>query len=221
MDIRVAVATAVMIDSDAPLDAAVEGATEPGPLPIARVPVFVPSAAAASPASRIRLDTSLRRWFSRNLGVWRSRRLYFFADDEVLRVDMFLKVELFHEPIEGEAGYRFTWWPEQAYDFFQRKPRFVPEGTMEAFLCGHQLRRSRGYLCGSPTKSQIRQVDEHEVIFESHYLEWDILEHIRLVDQDRFRARSIYSWRDGVLELAEIHHESRVDPPIAPPAHLA
>jgi hypothetical protein len=221
MDIRVAVATAVMIDSDAPLDAAVEGATEPGPLPIARVPVFVPSAAAASPASRIRLDTSLRRWFSRNLGVWRSRRLYFFADDEVLRVDMFLKVELFHEPMEGEAGYRFTWWPEQAYDFFQRKPRFVPEGTMEAFLCGHQLRRSRGYLCGSPTKSQIRQVDEHEVIFESHYLEWDILEHIRLVDQDRFRARSIYSWRDGVLELAEIHHESRVDPPIAPPAHLA
>jgi hypothetical protein len=221
MDIRVAVATAVMIDSDAPLDAAVEGATEPGPLPIARVPVFVPSAAAAPPASRIRLDTSLRRWFSRNLGVWRSRRLYFFADDEVLRVDMFLKVELFHEPIEGEAGYRFTWWPEQAYDFFQRKPRFVPEGTMEAFLCGHQLRRSRGYLCGSPTKSQIRQVDEHEVIFESHYLEWDILEHIRLVDQDRFRARSIYSWRDGVLELAEIHHESRVDPPIAPPAHLA
>mgnify|MGYP003337394422 CR=1 FL=1 len=172
-------------------------------------------------ASRIQLDSGLRRWFSRNLGLWRSRRLYFFADGEALQVDMMLRVEAFSEPIEGEAAYRFSWWPENDYAFFERQPRFVPSGTMEAYLCGHQLRRSRGYLCGSPTKSQIRQVDEHEVIFESHYLEWDILEHIRLVDQDRYRSRSIYSWRDGVLELAEIHHESRLeggDQPLAEPA---
>ena len=162
-------------------------------------------------ASRIQLDSSLRRWFSRNLGLWRSRRLYFFADGEALRVDMMLRVETFSEPIEGDAAYRFTWWPEQDYDFFERKPRYVATGTMEAYLCGHQLRRSRGYLCGSPTKSQIRQVDEHELIFESHYQEWDILEHIRLVDQDRYRARSIYSWKDGELELVETHHEIRVE----------
>jgi hypothetical protein len=62
-------------------------------------------------ASRIQLDSSLRRWFSRNLGLWRSRRLYFFADGEALRVDMMLRVETFSEPIEGEAAYRFTWWP--------------------------------------------------------------------------------------------------------------
>jgi hypothetical protein len=86
---------------------------------------------------------------------------------------------------------------------------------MEAYLCGHQLRRSRGYLCGSPTRSQIRQVDEHELIFESHYQEWDIIEQIRLVDQDRYRARSIYSWRDGILDLAEIHHEIRIEEPVA------
>lgn len=166
--------------------------------------------------SRIRLDSTMRRWFSRNLGLWRSRRLYFFADGDVLRVDMMLRVETFSEPVEGEAAYRFTWWPDQSFDFFEKKPRFVPEGTMEAYLCGHQLRRSRGYLCGSPTKSQIRQVDEHEMIFESHYLEWDILEQIRLVDQDRYRSRSIHSWRDGVLELAEIHHEIRVEGAGAP-----
>ncbi|MFM7362559.1 MAG: hypothetical protein ACKO25_12220 [Cyanobium sp.] len=185
---------------------------------IPRVPVCVPTpppAGAGGGGSRIQLDSSLRRWFSRNLGLWRSRRLYFFADEDVLRVDMFLKVEMFSEPVEGEAAYRFTWWPEQEYGFFEKKPRFVPSGTMEAYLCGHQLRRSRGYLCGSPTRSQIRQVDEHELIFESHYQEWDILEHIRLVDQDRYRARSIYSWRDGVLELAEIHHEIRVEESVA------
>ena len=170
-----------------------------------------PGSGARAPESRIRLDSNLRRWFSRNLGLWRSRRLYFFADGEALRVDMMLRVETFSQPIEGDAAYRFTWWPEQDYAFFDRKPRYVPTGTMEAYLCGHQLRRSRGYLCGSPTRSQIRQVDEHELIFESHYQAWDILEHIRLVDQVRYRARSIYSWQDGVLELAETHHEIRVE----------
>jgi hypothetical protein len=165
----------------------------------------------AAMPGRIRLDNSLRRWFHRNLGLWRSRRQYFFPDDEVLRVDMLLRVEAYDGPIEDEARYRFTWWPEKEYDFFERKPRYVREGTMEATLCGHQLRRDRAYLCGSPTRTQIRQVDEHELVFESHYQEWDILEHIRLVHQDQYRARSIYSWRDGVLELAEMHHEERLE----------
>jgi hypothetical protein len=169
------------------------------------------SASAALPRPRIQLDSNLRRWFARNLGLWRSRRLYFFADGEALRVDMMLRLETFSEPVEGDAAYRFTWWPEQEYEFFDKKPRYVPSGTMEAYLCGHQLRRSRGYLCGTSTKSQIRQVDEHELIFESHYQEWDILEHIRVIDQDRYRSRSIYSWKDGVLDLAETHHEIRVE----------
>ena len=162
-------------------------------------------------APRIQMDTGVRRWFSRNLGLWRSRRQYFFADDECLRVDMMLRVETFSEPVEGEAAYRFTWWPEKEYGFFDQKPRYVRDGRMEAYLCGHQLRRSRGYLCGSPTRTQIRQVDEHEMVFESHYQQWDIIEHIRLVDQDRYRSRSIYSWFDGELELAETHHEIRVE----------
>jgi hypothetical protein len=170
-----------------------------------------PPAAAGAARSRIQLDSSLRRWFGRNLGLWRSRRTYFFPDDEVVRVDMRLRVESFSEPVEGDAAYRFTWWPEKEYDFFDRHPRYSREGTMEAYLCGHQLRRSSSFHCGTPNKSQIRQVDEHELVFESHYLEWDILEHIRLVDQDRFRARSIYSWRDGALALSEIHHEIRLE----------
>jgi len=169
------------------------------------------SPGSALPRPRIQLDSNLRRWFARNLGLWRSRRLYFFADGEALRVDMMLRVETFSEPVQGDAAYRFTWWPEQEYEFFDKKPRYVPSGTMEAYLCGHQLRRSRGYLCGTSTKSQIRQVDEHELIFESHYQEWDILEHIRLIDQDRYRSRSISSWKDGVLDLAETHHEIRVE----------
>jgi hypothetical protein len=184
-------------------------------VPTDRVPLIVkPKAPALSgPATPLRHDNSLRRWFARNLGLWRSRRLYFFADEEVLQVDMMLRVESFEEPAQGESAYRFSWWPEEEHGFFERRPRYIPEGTMEAYLFGHQLRRSRGYLCGSPTRSHIRQVDEHELGFTSHYQEWDILEHIRLVDQDRYRARSIHSWRNGVLELAETHHEIRVEGP--------
>jgi len=165
----------------------------------------------AGRGSRIQLDSTLRRWFNRNLGLWRSRRQYFFPDDEVLRVDMLLRLETFEDQAEAEPRYRITWWPEKEYDFFDIKPRYVREGVMDASLCGHQLRRNRGYLCGSPIKSQIRQADEHELVFESHYQQWDILEHIRLVDQDRFRARSIYSWCDGNLELVEMHHEIRLE----------
>jgi hypothetical protein len=57
---------------------------------------------------------------------------------------------------------------------------------------------------------QRRQVDEHETILESHYQQWDILEHIRLVDQDRYRYRAIYSWENGDLSIVEHHHEIRL-----------
>ena len=177
--------------------------------------------ASAGVRSRVQLDSNLKRWFGRNLGLWRTRRLYFFSDGEDLRVDMMLRVEAFREPAEGEpaegdAAYRFSWWPEQDYSFFENNTICVAEGTMEVYLCGHQLRRSRGYLCGKAIDSQIRQVDEHELIFESHYDQWRILEQIRLVDQDRYRSRSIYSWKAGLLEMMATHHEIRVEEAGAP-----
>lgn len=174
-----------------------------------------------APRPRIQLDSNTRRWFARNLGLWRSRRLYLFEDGEALRLDMMLRVEIFSEPLEGDAAYRFTWWPEQEFGFFDKKPRYVPSGTMKANLCGHQLSRSSGYFSGDPATSQIRQVDEHELIFESHYQEWHILEHTRLVDQDRYRSRSIYSWKNGALDVAETHHEIRVEEAGAPIPHDA
>jgi len=183
-------------------------------LPHGKVPLIIPAAQPTEgPPGRIRLDNNLRRWFSRNLGLWRSRRLHYFSDGEVLRLDMLLRVETFEEPSEGDAAYRFSWWPEQEFDFFERKLHFAREGTIEASLSGHQLRGNCGYLCASPTRSQIRQVDEHELIFESHDQNWDIIEQIRLLDQDRYRSRSIYSWQDSVLELAETHHEIRLEGP--------
>ena len=84
----------------------------------------VPSPPVPSPPvqPRIQLDSNLRRWFARNLGLWRSRRVYFFLNEEPLRVDMMVRVEAYQEPVEGDAAYRFTWWPEQEFDFFEKKP---------------------------------------------------------------------------------------------------
>ena len=171
-----------------------------------------PAAATTGPVrSRIQLDSNLKRWFGRNLGLWRSRRLYFFGDAEVLRLDMLERVEMYSEPSHGEAAYRLSWWPEESYDFFKIKPQFSSMGCVDAYLCGHQLRRSMDVVAGIPIKSQIRQVDEHEVILESQDHDLHVIEHIRLVDQDRYRSRSIYCWRDSQLELSEIHHEIRLE----------
>ena len=181
-----------------------------------RVPLTVPGHASDSPS--IQVDSNLRRWFSRNLGVWRSRRQYLFSDDQVMHLDMNLKMEAFAEPQAGETRYRFSWWPEagQSDEFFARKPWYEREGVMEATLWGHQLQRSRGYLNADPVRTRLRQVDEHETILESHYQQWDILEHIRLVDQDRYRYRAIYSWENGELAIVEHHHEIRLKDPLPP-----
>lgn len=180
-----------------------------------RVPRDEPGPSTSPPrGSRIQLDSSLRRWFSRNLGLWRSRRLYFFSgEEEGLRLDSFLRIESYEHPVEGEAAYRFSWWPERDFGFYARKPQYQAEGRLDAYLCGHQLRCSRGPFSDLPMRSQIRQVDEHELILGSQHQAWDIEQHIRLIDQDRFRACSTFSWRNGVLDITETHHEIRLEGP--------
>ncbi|TGG92242.1 MAG: hypothetical protein ERJ67_06190 [Aphanocapsa feldmannii 277cV] len=158
------------------------------------------------------LDRVMRRWFGRNLGLWSSKRRYDFRDGQSCMLEVILRIEAFKDPMKGDACYRFSWFPAAgSQKFFDQNPRYVPSGTMEAYLSGHRLHRSHSYLCGAPVQSRIRQVDEHEVIFQSIYMEWDIIEHIRLVDDDRYRARSIYSWRNSELELVELHHETRLE----------
>ena len=99
----------------------------------------------------------------------------------------------------------------------RRNLTYEREGTIEATLWGHQLLRSREYLSDSPLKTNIRQVDEHESIFGTHYEQWHIHEHNRLIDRDRYRSRAIYSWADDELKIVEHHHEIRLEgaaPPV-------
>ena len=110
-------------------------------------------------------------------------------------------------------SYRFNWWCEDQKDFFIKKPNYKSEGEITARLQGHQLIRDCAYLSDSSGISNIRQVDEHELIFESNYDNWHVLEHTRLIDQDKFRSRTIYSWFNDKLKIVENHHETRIKNP--------
>ena len=159
----------------------------------------------------ISLNSNLKRWFSRNIGSWRSNRTYFFNDGQKsFNLTMNISIQALENKNEWESHYKFTWYPEKKYNFFEENPQYKEEGEMEAYLKGHQLFRGGFYLSNASGISNIRQVDEHEMIFESSYEDWYILEHTRLVDSDNYRFRVIYSWNKNKLKIVENHHEIKI-----------
>ena len=162
---------------------------------------------------RINFDANLRRWFARNIGLWQSRRQYFFDNEKAVNLDMFINVEKLIQKNPEFESYRFRWWCEDKKDFFIKRPTYKSEGEIIARLQGHQLFKESSYLSDSSGISNIRQVDEHELIFESNYDSWNVIEHTRLIDQDRFRSRVIYSWCNDQLKIVENHHEIRIKNP--------
>ena len=162
---------------------------------------------------RIDFDSNLRRWFGRNTGLWHSKRQYFFDEEKPINLEMYINVSKLIQSDSKFESYRFKWWCEDEKDFFIKRPTYKSEGEITARLHGHQLIRDCSYLSDSPSLSNIRQVDEHEMIFESNYDDWHVLEHTRLIDQDKFRSRTIYSWFKDKLKIVENHHEIRVKNP--------
>ena len=162
---------------------------------------------------RIDFDSNLRRWFGRNIGLWHSKRQYFFDEEKAINLEMYINISKLNQIDLEFESYRFNWWCEDQKDFFIKKPTYKSEGEITARLQGHQLIRDCSYLSDSSGISNIRQVDEHELIFESNYDNWHVLEHTRLIDQDKFRSRTIYSWFNDKLKIVENHHEIRMKNP--------
>ena len=162
---------------------------------------------------RIDFDSSLKRWFGRNIGLWHSKRQYFFDEEKAINLEMYINVDRLIQSDSEFESYHFKWWCEDKKDFFIKRPTYKSEGEIIARLQGHQLIRDCSYLSDSPGISNIRQVDEHELIFESNYDNWYVLEHTRLIDQDKFRSRTIYSWFKDKLKIVENHHEIRIKNP--------
>jgi len=159
----------------------------------------------------ISLNSNLKRWFSRNIGLWKSNRTYFLEEGgKTYNLCMNINIQTIENENEWESHYKFTWYPEKKYKFFEENPQYKEKGEMQAFLRGHQLIRENFYLSDINGISNIRQVDEHEMIFESSYQDWYILEHTRLVDSDNYRFRVIYSWNKNKLKIVENHHEIKI-----------
>ena len=159
----------------------------------------------------ISLNSNLKRWFSRNIGLWKSNRTYFLEDKKkTYNLCMYINVEAVEAKKEWESHYKFTWYPEKKYSFFDENPKYKEKGEMQAFIKDHQLIRENFYLSNIDGISNIKQVDEHEMIFESAYEDWYILEHTRLIDEDNYRYRIIYSWNKDKLKIVENHHEIKI-----------
>ena len=159
----------------------------------------------------ISLDSNLKRWFSRNIGLWKSNRSYYIEDTKkTYNLCMNIRIQPLENEKEWESHYKFTWYPEKKYTFFEENPQYHERGEMKAFIKGHQLVRENFYLSNVDGLSNIKQVDEHELIFESSYDDWYVLEHTRLVDEDNYRFRVIYSWKKNKLRIVENHHEIKI-----------
>ncbi len=140
----------------------------------------------------ISLNSNLRRWFSRNIGSWKSNRTYFLDEGQkTYNLCMNLNLQTLENKSEWETHYKFTWYPEKKYNFFRENPQYKERGEMHASLKGHQLIRENFYLSDEKGISNIRQVDEHEMIFESSYKDWYILEHTRIIESDNKKMRII------------------------------
>ena len=159
----------------------------------------------------ISLNSNLKRWFSRNIGLWKSNRTYFLDEvQKTYNLCMNINIQALKNKSEWESHYKFNWYPEKKYNFFKENPEYKEHGEMKAILRGHQLVRENFYLSNVEGISNIKQVDEHEMIFESSYGDWYILEHTRLVDSDNYRFRIIYSWNKNKLKIVENHHEIKI-----------
>ena len=62
----------------------------------------------------ISVDTNLKRWFSRNVGLWKSNRTYFLQNEKkTYNICMFINIEALENKKGWESHYKFTWYPEK------------------------------------------------------------------------------------------------------------
>ena len=95
----------------------------------------------------IYLNSNLKRWFSRNIGFWKSNRTYFLNESKkTYCLCMNLNIQALENRSEWESHYKFNWYPEKKYDFFEENPQYKEKGEMQAFLKGHQLVIENFYL---------------------------------------------------------------------------
>jgi len=73
----------------------------------------------------ISLNNNLKRWFSRNIGLWKSNRTYFLDEvQKTYNLIMNINVQALKSKSEWESHYKFNWYPEKKYNFFDENPEY-------------------------------------------------------------------------------------------------
>ena len=73
----------------------------------------------------ISLNSNLKRWFSRNIGLWKSNRTYFFEEEKkAYNLIMNINIQSLKKNSEWESYYKFNWYPEKKYNFFEENPQY-------------------------------------------------------------------------------------------------
>ena len=65
----------------------------------------------------ITVNSNLKRWFSRNIGLWKSNRTYFLDEEQkTYNLCMNINIQALEKKSEWESHYKFTWYPEKKYN---------------------------------------------------------------------------------------------------------
>ena len=76
----------------------------------------------------INLNSNLKRWFSRNIGLWKSNRTYFFNEAQnTYNLCMNLDIQAIDNKSEWESHYKFSWYPEKNIIFLRKIPSIKKE----------------------------------------------------------------------------------------------
>ena len=106
----------------------------------------------------VSINSNLRRWFKRNVGLWKSQRVYFLQEkNKNYNICMNLKIETEESNNPWESHYKFTWFPSDKYSFFEDNPQYKEKGEMKAYLQGHQLIRENFYFSEEKGISNVRR----------------------------------------------------------------
>jgi len=58
---------------------------------------------------RIDFDSNLRRWFGRNIGLWHSKRQYFFDEEKAINLEMYINISKLIQSDSEFESYLFKW----------------------------------------------------------------------------------------------------------------
>ena len=57
----------------------------------------------------VSIDSNLKRWFSRNIGLWKSNRTYFLEEDrKTYNLCMYINIESLENKKEWESHYKLS-----------------------------------------------------------------------------------------------------------------